>query len=280
MAEAYLNEGATSFAAANWSDSTGFADNAELVVNVPFGPVTAGLDQSSLTTGIDYLEFKPGAVGIVGGAGSSLQVDADSAGGDYIRNRGNVTLYVTGGGTGQINNMDLGGQQRTWLTGGTVTDLTMDGGTLNVAEAAVVTNGYLAGGASEWGYNSTKVTELTIDGGSHVIRRGVTALHVNGNATVVYDPDDQVTHTSTAIYINGGRVDWRAGAFPTVVVRGGVADYTRARVAFTPGSTSFLVKGGRLLEGDGTVTLSNVTYEGAWLRVFSGGIQAPPGGLG
>ena len=276
---AKLNEGATSFAAANWSDATGFADNATLEIDKPFGPVTGGLDQSGLTTGIGSLDIRAGASGIIGGGGASLQVDTDTAGGDYIRNRGAVTLYLTGGGSGQINNLDLGGAQRTWLTGGTVTDLTMDGGQLNVGEAAVVTNAYLAGGSGEIGYNSTKMTLLKISGGSWVVRRGVTAMHISGGARVVYDPDDAVSHTSTAVYVNGGSLDWRAGAIPTVELKGGQISYAAARESFAPGATAFDVEGGEIYEGDGTVDTSNVAYPGVWSRGLST-LTFPPGGLG
>ena len=275
---AYLNEGATSLAAANWSDSTGFADNATLEIKYPFGdgsPVTAGLDQSGLTEGIDSLDISAGARGQIGNNGTSLEVDADSATSDYVRNRGNVTLYLAASGDDDlIQNFDFGGRSRNFLTDGTFTNITGDGGELTVTESAVVTNFYAAGGSGVIKYNSTEITTAVITGGTWTIERGVNTLYVGEGARVIYDPDDSVSHTGNTLDISGGVIDWRFGAIPTINARGGQIDFRNARATFTPGGTAFNVFGTRIMEGTGLVSLTNVSYAGAWQRV-PGGLMQP-----
>ena len=69
MAIAYLNEGAVSLAAANWSDATGFANNATLVISSGSQTITTSLDQSGLSGGIDTLDILQVFTGRIGGAG-------------------------------------------------------------------------------------------------------------------------------------------------------------------------------------------------------------------
>lgn len=276
---AYLNEGATSLAAANWSDTTGFADNATLEIKYPFGngnPVTLGLDNSGLTEGIDSLDISVGAVGQIGNGTTALEVDADTATTDYVRNRGNVILYLAASGDDNIiRNFDFGGQSRNYLTGGTFTNITGDGGYLEAGENAVITNFYAAGGSGIIKYNATEITTAVIAGGTWVIERGVNTLYVAQGARVIYDPNDSVSHTGNTLDISGGVFDWRAGAIPTVNGRGGRIDFSNAREAFTPGGTAFTVFGTSIAEGSGLVSLSNLTYAGAWQRVTIGPIPAP-----
>ena len=275
---ATLNEGATSLAAANWSDATGFADNATLVINKPFGngaAVTAGLDQSGLTTGIDSLDIKKGAAGIIGGSGTSLEVDADSASTDGISNHGNVTLYLQGGGSSLIQNFDCGANSRNYLTGGTFTTTTVQGGYLSANESTVLTNFDAYGGNGVIEYKSDKITLARIMRGSWIIKRACTSLIIGENATVIFDPDDAASFTSTAITNYGGRLIWRAGAVPTVTSIGGSIDFSEARDSFTPGSSAFTVGGTKITEGDGSVSLTNVTYVGRMQRSAGGFIPLP-----
>ena len=279
MAIEYLAEGATTLNASAWSGS-GFADNATLVINVPFGngsPLTTDTDQSGLTTGIDYLDIKKGAVGQLGTGALPLRVDADSAAGDRITNHGAVTLYLSAaGGSAVINNFDCGAGSRNYLVGsGTFGTVTVQGGELNVNEDAVVTNLDAYGGAGVIEYNSTKITLCRIMRGTWVIRRACTSLIIGENARVIYDPDDAASHTSTAITNYGGTLDWRAGATPTVNSIGGTINFSEARAVFAPGSTAFNVGGTRIIEGAGEVDLSNVTYVGGMQRSIGGAISFP-----
>jgi len=265
---AVLNEGATSFAAANWSDATGFADNATLEVNKPFGRITAGLDQSGLSaTGIDSLDFNEGATGQVGGGtDGSLQVDANSTGTERIRNRGRVDLYLTDGGT-EIQNLDLGGRQRTFLTGGTVTDLTIDGGLLNANASSVITNLYStenavtgSRGSGVIEYNATGFTLAHFLAGNWLIKRGFTKIIVGGTATVTLHGE---LGTLTEVEQWGGKVFPMYGAVPTYTLHGGLLDFSQQQEDITYGGTAFNSYGGRISGIKSGTTISNVAYLGA-----------------
>lgn len=276
---ATLNEGATSLAAANWSDATGFADNATLEINKSFGngaPVTTSVDQSGLVSGIDSLDIRKGASGILGSGGSPLKVDADTASTDGISNHGAVTLYLEAGGNNTtIENFDCGRGSRNYLVGGTFTTVTVQGGTLDANESTVITNFDAYGGSGEIAYNSTKITTCRIMRGNWVIRRACTTLIIGENARVVYEPDTAASHTSTTVQNFGGTLDWRDGAIPTVLSIGGVIDYSNAIAEFTPGGTSFIVGGTVFREGDGTVDTSNITYVGRMNRSVGGYTPLP-----
>lgn len=258
MAE--LNEGATSFAAANWSDATGFADNATLVVNKPFGLITAGLDQSGLSsTGIDSLDFQEGARGIVGGGTSgSLRVDSNGGSTHRIRNRGAVTLYVTDGGNG-VTDLDLGGQQRTNLTGGTWTDVTIDGGILTANASAIITNLYGFGGGGTIEYNSTGFTLARFTAGNWILKRGFTKVEVAGTANVTLWGE---LGTLTEVEQWGGTVRAFYGNVPTYSLFGGVLDFSQQQEALTYGGTAFNRQGGRIINKKSTTTISNIAYPG------------------
>jgi hypothetical protein len=278
MAVAYLNEGATSLAAANWSDATGFADNATLVIDKKFGsgaPLTASTDQSGLTTGIDYLDILKGAQGQLGTGASPLQVDADTASGDGIVNYGNVTLYFRGGGSGQINNFTCGAGSINYHVNDTITQVVVEGGTYIAEESAVITNFDAYGGSGEIKYNSTKITTCRIMRGTWVLRRACTNLFVGENARVIIDLDDAATMTSTAISSYGGTIDLRFGAYPTITAIGGTLDLRNARRAFEIGGTAITLGGTTIHEGSDIVTVSNVTNVGNSKRSIGGFVPAP-----
>jgi len=136
MAVAYLNEGATSFAAANWSDATGFANAATLVANKPTGTggIQSGLDQSALT-GINYVDFIGDFSGNVGGVGGSLIVDADAA----------DTVTTTSGTTGP--NVPIS-RVRWWPKAGNIWYTAGSDATTDVCNTFQINNGtaYLTGG--------------------------------------------------------------------------------------------------------------------------------------
>ena len=275
MAEAYLNTGATSLASGNWSDTTGFADDAELVIRDSVGngqAITAALDQSGLTTGIEFLDIRPGASGTIGSDTGPLKVDADASADARIRNRGNFTLFTdAGGASGVVNNYDFGPGSTNWLVGGTFTNVTTDGGIAVVGESAVVTNLFAAGGAGTVEYNATAITKAVVTKGNWTIRRRVNTLIVLDGASVVYAPDDQVTtFTGDKIEVHGGRLTQTRGAVPTYELNGGMWDLSRATEPFTPGGTSIIALGTRIVEGAGLVDLSNLTFPGALLRTVSG----------
>ena len=279
MAIAYLNEGAVSLAAANWSDATGFADNATLIIDKPFGagqPLTTQTDQSGLTTGIDYLDIHAGGVGQLGTGASPLRVDADTAAGDGITNYGRVKLFLAAaGGSTTINNFSCGAGSDNTLTSGTFGQVVVEGGTLTAEESAVITNFDAYGGRGEIKYNSTKITLCRIMRGSWTIRRACTSIIIGENANVTIDVDDAASMTSTAITNYGGTLTIVNGAYPTLTSIGGAIDLSRARRPFTLGGTAITLGGTKINEGQGIVTLSNITNVGNSKRSVSGFVPAP-----
>ena len=278
MAVAYLNEGATSLAAANWSDATGFADNATLVIDKRFGsgsPLTSDTNQSGLTTGIDYLDILKGAVGQLGTGASPLRVDADTASGDGITNYGNVTLYFQGGGSGQINNFSCGPNSINHHVSDTITQVVVEGGSYTAEESAVITNFDAYGGVGEIKYNSTKITTCRIMRGNWILRRACTNLYIGDNARVTIDLDDAATMSSTAITSYGGTIDLRFGAYPTITAIGGTIDLRNARRAFEIGGTAITLGGTKIIEGSEVVTISNVSNVGNSKRSVGGFTPAP-----
>lgn len=261
MAIEFLNEGATSLAAANWSGS-GFADNATLVIDKPFGDgsaVTSDVDQSGLTTGIDYLDIKKSAVGTIRG----LKVDADTAGADFIRNYGRVRLEMESGG-GNVNNFACGGSSENYINAGTFVDVTVDGGYFEAGETAVITNFDAFSGSGRIKKNGTDITLGRIYGGTWLIERpGIYEVH---GGRVTFDFADDATATSSTVVTTGGTTIVVFAAFDEVSYLGGKVYENQARRAHTVGSSQYLVGGASITPGDGTITRGTVTYVGAMSR--------------
>ncbi len=270
MATEYLNEGATTFAASGWSGS-GFADGNDYVVEYAFGPITAGLDQSGLTTGIESLYFTTGAAGIVvGGALGPFIVDADNSADAYVANYGNVTLYIeAGGGSSTINNFSCGPGSFNYLQGGTFTEVVHDGGTLTANESTVITTYYQSAGSSVIEYNATNATTIEVNGGTMVLKRLPTTLNINAGRVTV-DPDDAEDVSGKTINVKGGYCDWRAGAIPTANLDGGTVDFSHARRAFTPGGTAGNRSAACTIITSTSVDDSNLTNRGSGKTAIGG----------
>lgn len=275
MAKAYLNDGAKSLSSENWSDATGFADNAQLVIEKHVGgnqPITASVDHSTLTTGIDSLDIQKGAVGTIRG----LKVDADTGSTDGISNHGNFYLQsFSAGGTGVINNFDCGPGSRNSFDTGTIGQTTVQGGYFEAGQSGILTNFDQWGGTSIIEYNATVITNCNIMRGNATLRRGCTNLTVGENATVTIDLDDAQTVGVVNLNNHGGRVNIIHGGVTNAVLRSGVLDLSKARRAFTVGTTSVTLGGTNIVEGDGTVTISNVTYIGNAKRSVGGYTPSP-----
>jgi len=65
------------------------------------------------------------------------------------------------------------------------------------------------------------------------------------------------------------------GAYPTLTSIGGSIDLSRARRPFTLGGTAITLGGTKINEGQGIVTLSNITNVGNSKRSVSGFVPAP-----
>ncbi len=188
MADAFLTAGATSLAAANWSDATGFADNATLFVQSGSQTITAGL-APSLTNGIQNFDVLPGFSGLIGGTSGSLAVETRSSLLDQELQiprvrwfAGGGSLYYSPAGAGAASNVcdylqiNTGGSAN--ITGtATVRRLELEAGRLFVAEPIGGITAYrwvFSGGSStiDGVSGSTRLFSLTVTGGVHTIKKG------------------------------------------------------------------------------------------------------------
>lgn len=239
MAVAYLTEGATDLAAGNWSDATGFADSATLVINSGSQTITNTL-QPSLANGIDYLDVLPGFSGNIGGSGGSLCVETRAS----LYNEATVdprirywasggTFYYSGAGAGAAGDachfwqQDGGG--RGYLTGTyTQRNIHLQNGTLDVGanvagETAYVW--YFAGGSATVQYNATGAFTYRVSGGDHIIKRGAqTGLYQTGGSVRL----DGQGSTYAATELHGGTMQIvNSGTHTAMLLLGGVLDLSR-----------------------------------------------------
>jgi len=248
MALELLNDGATSFAAANWAQvdgtaGSGFADSATLLVPGGSASVTAGLDWSALTTGISYLKIADRFSGNIGTASVPLIVDADATATEWtsaastssrIEHYGTGTLYVkAGGGSSRVSNLFQAGTGRTVLTDGTATYLNVLAGTMQVGPAATASNVRLLGGSSTLGTKTAAGTQLDVVAGSHTIQRPFTTINVYGgvlNVNVYY------AAAASSITIYGGTVKLISPGGTAITATkqfGGFLDWSSLRVDTT-----------------------------------------------
>ena len=263
MATEYLDKGAKTFASTAWSGS-GIADSNDFIIEHGFA-VSAGLDHSGLTTGIESMYFKPGSNGVVGGGSAgSLLIDADASADAYIANYGDVSLYLAAaGGSSLINNFSCGGRSVNFLTAGTFGTITVDGGQLSLNESVAVTGKtYINRGSVNIEYNAQDGTLIQVNGGTLTLKRMPTTLTINAG-TVIFDPDEGEDFTSKVLNMNGGKMIWKAGAIPTAHLDGGIVDFRQNNRAFTPGATEGNSSSACTIHRHPDVTLSNIVARGS-----------------
>lgn len=223
---AFLNEGAVSFAAANWSDATGFANGATLVCNKPagVGGIQAGLDQSALT-GINYLDFVGNFSGNIGStAAGSLVVDFDLGGSndsDYtgaspgadvpisrVRHWAKSgDIYLSAGASDGFIFQNWSGTA--YLTGGDFTRIHSQGSSyvrVNSSATADASARWFMGGVGsfiDYHASDALVTTFFYEG-THTIKRAFGTIYVMGTATVIIDTTTSLG--GTAIHHYGGTV--------------------------------------------------------------------------
>lgn len=268
MAIAYLNEGAVSLAAANWSDATGLVSSAECVIDKGGQAIVNNLDFSTIaTTRVSYLHIRRPFTGSIGSSSvGPLKVNTSSA-----------TYYAAGGGSlylqsaGPASNttvlfeMPTGTGGAAYLQGGTFTEARVYGGQCYINASTVVTTLYAMSSSVTVDYNATAITTLYVFPGATVyLKRSVTNVVVIGG-TLIIDGDGI---SITTLRQSGGVVDHRSGDIPTFTQEGGQyinqslrRDSTIAGTAATifPGST------GALMRAPGatvTWTTANITYVG------------------
>ena len=257
MATEYLDIGAKTFADSAW-DGDGIDAADDMIIDVDFGPVTAGLSWTGVA--LESMYFKPGSSGIVGcGASGSLDVDFDNSADAYLAVYGNVTLYYTG----TCNNLSVGPGATVIVTGGTIGDIVVDGGFLSIAEGVSITGSvYINAGIVNMEYNAQDATLIETNGGTSTIKRAPSTLRINGGS-VVFDPDENEGYTSKVLEVKGGRMDWRDGAFPTARLDMGTVDLRKNNRAFTPGATEGITSSACKIYRHPDVSLTNITTRGA-----------------
>lgn len=255
---AYLNEGAVSLAAANWSDATGFAEDAILAITSGSQTITTSLDQSGVTNGIDTLDILPGFTGRIGGAGyGSLKLRATSGlTNRVIYNAGGGSLYLqaAGSGTNEITNFWMSSLGSCYLTGGTFVNTVLGQGSLSVDSTTVLTTSTtLNGGAAIIQSNGTGMTTLNVSGGAHVIKRGATTINVYGRGRLTIDASTSTITTLNILSPDAEVTLLSSGTITTINNWGRlIADKMSRAVTFTTyneGPAGFLA-----------TNLTNITY--------------------
>lgn len=271
MATAYLNEGSVTLAAAAWSDTTGFADNADLVIDRGGQTITTELDKSALTEGINSLIVSADFYGNIGSATNGpliVDVDYASSPASYIKYnaRGGSFWYRSGGDNTLCRRFIHSGAGTVYYQGGTISLIEASRGASFVNASTVVTTMYVYGGNHVIENNATAITTLVVLGGQVVLKRGVTTLVVGGTGQLVADLESgSLGSTSATMY--GGRIDHRAGACPNFVFDAGSYSTMYARRPFTIAGTAGIVGAGCAFSpydpnGLVTVTTANISPRG------------------
>lgn len=245
MAEAFLAAGATAFAAANWSDTTGFVDDAELVVPDGSATITGDLDQSALTNGIDYFDELPGSNRNIGGAAGTFTVATRASLYSAATQRARVRFWGAGGtntyspgATKTCHILQVGLNKTVNVVGsGALRLVQQDGGTLRIAQNITADTGSAAyewvivSGTATIDHSGTGVHVVRVLGGSLTLRRGVaTHLYIHGGNVTI----DARGETIAAITHTGGTLTiLNCGTITAYNGLAGVFDASRALRAIT-----------------------------------------------
>lgn len=232
MATIYLNNGATSLAAANWSDATGIVAAVDGVIRSGGQAITSDVDWNGVT--IASFRMAEQFTGTVGSASAPLWFAAASDGiaaewsstaaeGRVVNGSGG-TLFLKS--TGTMDNLHQSGSGRTTLISGTATYLRVTNGNFTAEDASVVTNARILGGVATIGASATAGTVLDVFGGSVTTQRPFTTINVySGDVFINHN-----TSSSAAVTINqyGGRV------FLLSLFTNGTVNYNRFGGLFDP----------------------------------------------
>lgn len=263
MATEYIVEGVTTFAAAGWSGS-GLADSNDFIVDKRIGPVTAGLDQSGLTEGIESIDFTPAGRGQVGSAGAPFKIDVDASSDAFFRAMGDWLIYYEADGDDNLcQNMHVGQGATVYIVGGTVTNLTMSGGRVVVEAGAIVTNVRKDGGTLVMEYNSTAVTLIEDLGGTTTIKRPYTTLNMGHRASI---RDERETGAATTVNQRGGTYTAVRGDVANFNGYAGTLDCSQAGEAIALGGSSGLALGALNIIASDKVDVSGLVRPNAYQR--------------
>lgn len=221
MAIAYLNEGATSDAAANWTDATGFAAAATLVINTNTAQtISGGLDHSA--NSIASLDIRWPFKGSYGSeAAGPVIFDADGGSPNTVTYdaRAGKFFVKAGGNNTLITNFFHTSPGYVSVQGGIFTNYGQHAGTMTANGATTLTNYGLYGGSAVLDALSTGSAYTLIDawaGGLDLARDGTT-LNIDGANVVKSDG----TGTTTTVNLRRGYLEWRIGTITTLNYYGG-----------------------------------------------------------
>ena len=269
MPVAFLNIGATSMAAANWSDTTGFTAAAQLVIREGSQAIVNDLNQSA--SSIEFLDIQEGFSGNIGNASGSLRCDADGTAESpttrlsrirYNASGGNFYFSATGNNTlAHFVEINTGGTF--WGTDGIMKNVVLQNGTARFAAAVAGTGGVwrFTGGVGIIDYAAAlAIPQLDVVAGRHTLGRNATTLNVYGGELVI----DCAALAITTITITGGNVRLlNSGTVTTVNLYGGTLDCsaTQRPVTFTTMNSDFaatFIKGVNI-----TIGTENIANKGA-----------------
>lgn len=195
MAVAYLNNGATSFADANWSDGAGFTTaNAELVIPGGSNHVTSDVDQGS--DNIRFLRIARDFSGNIGTATAPLDVDAfDGAHAEWstannnegrIVHSGTGSLFVQSDADGISNLIQDGDGGKTFLVSGAAPYVRVNAGTFQAETAATIATKFtIANGSATLLAKTTGPTTINVHGGNLTLNRPGTTINVYGGRVTI-----------------------------------------------------------------------------------------------
>lgn len=259
MALAYLTEGSTTLAAAAWSDATGFAAGATLIIDALGSQnIQTAVDWSGIAA-ISYLSVSSNFSGNIGTATSPLKFEATT--GFYNDASGGSVFFESKSTDGDPDATTLlahTGAGTTNVVGGTVTQVQQSMGFVNVGQSAIVTTVRQSGGSSFYDTNGTAITNLYLMGGSCYVKRGVTNYYIYGGQFIY----EVIANVTTGFIGPNGNVDHRGGDIATLEVGGSFTVYNLRR-SCTVGSTALTSWAGasiqRITRGNVLATFSNET---------------------
>lgn len=258
MAVAYFSETATDFAAANWSDATGFAAAAQLVVYKGVQSIQAGLSQTG--SSIEYLDVLEGFTGIIGGASGALSCDVDgtaeSATTTVSRLRywagGGAMYFTAGGGNTLAHFVQINTGGRFYGVSGIMKNMQLERGTANFSENVSATSGVWQnhGGALTIDYAAAKeIPTLIQTGGSTYLGRNAAVVILSGGTMTI---DCKALAPTTSITQYGGTLRiLNSGTIPLLTAYAGLLDLSglarplTITTAAVAGATSLTVRRSR-----------------------------------
>jgi len=232
MANAFLNAGATSLAAANWSDATGIVNSATLYVQSGTQTVTGGLTPS-LTEGVINFDILSGFSGSIGSSAGSLAMETRALSASQTAQLPRVRYWASGGGFsytpqgsgGAADNCfyyQIAGSGFGNITGtGTVTRFESESGRSYIAPTIDSVDTYrwvITGGAVtiDGISGSNEIHSLTIAGGQVILKRGIVGGTVAENSV------------SEGLNVYGGQVT--IDAFGETIAKSTIAGTANVRV--------------------------------------------------